>query len=217
MTGSFRTCRLGGSHSRVAGCLNVEEASSFACLVLLTEPGAGKSTVLRTLSEGSDLGACRRVSLDLVACSSDAWLIRRLFEAEDMREWLTSGWVLEVTLDSLDECRLSIPNVAALLSDELRRWPTGRLRLRIGCRSADWPASLGQALGTIFPGAAMLELLPLRRRDVPAFADEAGVDRQRVPRRLVKGQRRAHGQPTAQPEADASQFCSHRRAGRQHR
>jgi hypothetical protein len=166
-----------GISSPVAGCISLDEAAGLQCLVVLGEPGAGKSVVLETLSgDAFPTDAHLRFRLDLMECSSDAWLIRRLFEAREVAEWRAGSGVLELTLDSLDEGRVNLPNVAALLAGELRRWPTERLRLRVGCRSADWPSVLGDALGEMFPETALLELLPLRRRDVSALADAADVD-----------------------------------------
>ena len=72
------------------------------------------------------------------------------------------------TLDSFDECLLSIYNVAALLADELPKRPLNRLNLRIACRTASWPSLLENALtiGYSKPDFVAAELVPLRRADV---------------------------------------------------
>ena len=55
---------------------------------------------------------------------------------------LSGSQNLHFFLDSLDECLLRIDTVAALLGEELPKYPIDRLHLRIACRTADWPATL---------------------------------------------------------------------------
>src|SRR5262249_5348316 len=79
---------------------------------------------------------------------------------------------------SLDEARIHIATVAALLVQEFRRLPPNRVAVRIACRTADWPDSLAKACQEIWgpDQYGEYELAPLRRRDVQQLAQEGGLD-----------------------------------------
>lgn len=154
------------------------------CLVLLGEPGIGKSTAVRqqvaeirpTLSERGDC----LMSLDLGEYGDESRLIADLFESPTFRQWAEGRYNLHLFLDSLDECRLQIPHAAKIIARglERRHGQLGRLRLRISCRTADWPAYLTERLGQFWENdaPAIYELLPLRRSDVLLAANHLGVD-----------------------------------------
>ena len=117
-------------------------------LALLGEPGVGKSWSLSAdvseyLAESPGVVAIR---LDLRSFGSEDRLYRALFEDPAFIRWTTSDQELHVYLDSFDECLLRIDTVAALLADELPKYPLHRLKLRIACRTASWPALLERAL-----------------------------------------------------------------------
>ena len=162
-----------------------------ACLILLGEPGIGKSTVcseLETLLGGS---AC--LKLDLKSYGDEARLVANLFEAPAFLSWLQSEQMLYLVLDSLDECLLRLDYVTDLLRDEFQKvfasYPAAieRLRLRIFCRTAVWPRLFETQLREIFRESKkneepqlkhvwVYEILPLRRQDVVIAAQMRGVD-----------------------------------------
>jgi predicted NACHT family NTPase len=122
------------------------------CLALLGEPGIGKSTALQAeydrlahevLAAGESL-----LRLDLKEYASDVRLIRDSFESDTFRAWLDGSHVLHLFFDSLDEGCLEIRNLASVLAGQLKKHASyvSRLRLRIACRTSDWPASLESAL-----------------------------------------------------------------------
>jgi hypothetical protein len=155
------------------------------CLALLGEPGIGKSWALKTEKTNLGVSVCqaggRSVWLDLRSFGSEERLYRALFESAELDDWRTSNYVLNLFLDSLDECLLRIDNVASLIADQLPKEPTNRLRIRIACRTAPWPELLGNALTAIYgdSGFEAYELVPLRRRDVDHALERRGVnDRQ---------------------------------------
>ncbi len=92
-----------------------------------------------------------------------------------MGRWADGDGELCIVGDGFDEGAARLPNLAVLLADRVAQWPTDRLWLRLACRTADWPASLGTALRARFEGVALMELLPLRRRDVAALAEGWGA------------------------------------------
>lgn len=80
-------------------------------------------------------------------------------------------------LDSLDECLVHIHPVSQLLLRELRNLPVSHLRLRVTCRTAEWPELLSCGLRELWPDRyEELELAPLRRRDVRVAAQLCGLD-----------------------------------------
>ena len=81
-------------------------------------------------------------------------------------------------MDSLDESLLRIPTINEVLKTELRDLDTNRLRLRIACRTADWPVGLEANLRELWgaDNIGVYELVPLRKNDVRVAAAAIGVD-----------------------------------------
>jgi hypothetical protein len=150
-------------------------------LVLLGEPGIGKSTTLKEEAERVETQdvsfGLKSIYVDLHAFSSESLLYRRVFESEKFTAWKTGSSHLFLHLDSLDEALLRIDSIANLFASELPSLPTDRLSIRIACRTAVWPAAtLGTALKNIWGEASgTFELAPLRRQDVVAALDVHGI------------------------------------------
>jgi len=159
-----------------------EYIMSIPCLVLLGEPGIGKTYAMQTerqsidskiKTEGGDT-----LWLDLNSFGSEDRLIHNLFENKTFVSWAKGKRQLHVFLDSLDECLLRIDNLAALLIDEFKKYPTDRLFLRIACRAADWPNSLEEGMKQLWEkdSVAVYELTPLRRKDISEAAEANQFD-----------------------------------------
>lgn len=151
-------------------------------LVLLGEPGAGKSTII----EAEHRAASSRVATegnaslfrDLALYNTDIGLTRDLFEDPVLLSWNDGTHLLDLFLDSLDECRLRVESVDALLLSRLKRCDTKRLRLRIGCRSADWTKLLDKGLTKLWKEDEVkaYQLAPLGREQVRIAAAAEGFD-----------------------------------------
>ena len=163
----------------------LSELQHSRALALLGEPGIGKSVTLQTefntsKQQASDEGRVL-LHVDLRSCSSDVLLYRRVFESAEFTAWQVGNSDLVLYLDSLDEALLRIDTVAAILADELPRYPTARMSVRIACRTAVWPHEL---LETAFKNiwgedaVGVFELAPLRRKDVIEAATQRGIDPQ---------------------------------------
>jgi predicted NACHT family NTPase len=159
-----------------------EQIADKPCLVLLGEPGIGKTTALeRYRGETEAAVRCAGEVLlwrDLNAYQSDNLLVRSVFEDPAFTAWRAGSGTLHLFLDSLDECLIRIDTLAALLAQELARCSTDRLRLRVACRTAVWPTLLEMRLAQFWgeDGVGVYELAPLRRRDVADAAAARGID-----------------------------------------
>lgn len=175
---------LADPESEHGGLLNHELATldqlqTISCLALLGEPGVGKSWSLSAdvdafQKEKPDLQVMR---LNLRSYGSEDRLYRALFEDPIFLNWKNDDSELHLYLDSFDECLLRIDTVAALLADELPKYPLKRLKLRIACRTAAWPPLLERALKAGYgeDQFAATELVPLRRADVLEAAALVGI------------------------------------------
>lgn len=159
-----------------------EELESTPCLVLLGEPGLGKSDTLavahhRSEREAIDTGDSA-AWFDLHAYQSDSRLERAILEDATVRNWLAGSHRLYLYLDSLDEALLRIDTVTDLLAQILSRLPLERLHLRIACRSDDWSLGFECTLKQLWRAKrdCTYTLAPLRRVDVAAAARMRGID-----------------------------------------
>jgi predicted NACHT family NTPase len=148
----------------------------------LGEPGTGKSHSIQTIRESERLSSQekgnRLLWFDLREYGNEERLIREVFANETVEAWKQGKGLLHLFLDSLDECLIRITTVAAILSSRLPELPIDRLRLRIACRTADWPITLETALRGAYGNEAVkiYELAPLRKIDVEEALKTNGIE-----------------------------------------
>ena len=127
-----------------------ESIEALPCLGLLGEPGMGKTYALQSLRKGIDAKISgeggKSLWVDLHEYGDEGRLVKDIFECDRFKEWADGSHVLHLFLDSLDECRMRITTLSAVLLSKLRAAPCDRLRLRIACRTDDWPESLERGL-----------------------------------------------------------------------
>ena len=149
-----------------------KEISETPCLILLGEPGIGKSNTMQaeekfidsTIKEKGD----QALWIDLRSYGSEDRLIEDLFNNEIFISWSKGDHRLYVFMDSLDECLLRISNLATLLIDKIKSCPIERLYLRIASRTAEWPIFLEREFNKIWGenSVKIYELVPLTKNDV---------------------------------------------------
>lgn len=162
-----------------SNAVKFQKIPEASCLVFLGEPGIGKTKALEDAYTGyqADDGS-RAVWVDLRSHSSDLGMITALRSNPEIQDWLKNEYQLELFLDSLDEGLLNLRTIAAVLIEILRDWPRKRLKIRLACRTADWPKLLDTELCSLFELETIpkYELLPLRKIDVITAAIAEGLE-----------------------------------------
>lgn len=165
------------------GTVEFQSISEVPCLILLGEPGIGKSHALKDavqfVSESFHGDKC--FPLDLRSFGAETRLYDALFKGREIDEWLNGNYRLHLFLDSFDECLLRVDTVAALLADELKtgKYPINRLLFRIASRTAEFPRSLENNLREIWGAeekVKVYELCPLQASDVWEAATTYGIN-----------------------------------------
>jgi predicted NACHT family NTPase len=162
--------------------VSFEEISGLRALVLLGDPGMGKSTILSeqesVWKKGQHDPKEKSLFINLRSYQSEGRLADHLFESQIFKEWLAGRHALHLFLDSLDEGLLSIRVLAACLVDEFKKLPFERLYLRIACRTVEWPDLLENGLADWLGKEAVQHyvLAPLRKIDVEEAARISGLD-----------------------------------------
>lgn len=173
-----------------SGVVTLEEVRDVACVVLLGEPGAGKSYALE-----HEADAARRLAredddvlfVDLGDPQDGRELRERVFEDAVVERWGAGSGRLHLSLDALDEAKVQIRKVVSLLETGLGRLDLSRLVLRVTCRTAERPLGLEAWLKQAFgeDNYRTLELAPLRLSETESGARAAGVDSEKFLKDVV--------------------------------
>ncbi|NEO11233.1 MULTISPECIES: hypothetical protein [unclassified Moorena] len=160
------------------------EISGIPCLILLGEPGIGKTQTMKEEEEKVTAELKNTddeiLSLDIGFFSKEDTLKKELFESPQFTKWQSGSHRLHIFLDSLDECLLRIQTLARILVYELKKYKehVERLTLRIACRTAVLPSGLEPGLKELFgkDSLGIYQLVPLRRQDVVKAAKANEID-----------------------------------------
>ncbi len=154
---------------------NLDEKS---CLVLLGEPGLGKTTVMEKSFNITIQSGKRAIFLKLGMISNQETIYRELLLNNEVLGWKDSGGELTIYLDGLDECIAANGYTAIFLFEKLKSLPRSGLRLRISCRSIDWTPYFEKELKTLWNDQqiGVFVLAPLSIMDIRAAAESEGLN-----------------------------------------
>jgi hypothetical protein len=181
-------------------------AATAGALVLLGEPGVGKTTVFGALTAGlpelDDGAQAQHVLLWLDAARLTessfqellGWRLRAL-PASPRRAQATAlapgasmagglapsgrDVTLTVVLDQVDESPM-LRWLAGDLATAMKGRDTSRLRVLVACRTADYPSALTAVLEEAVGGCVLADLAPLTREEAVTLAASADVDGEAV-------------------------------------
>jgi hypothetical protein len=95
----------------------MDELLGRPCLILLGEPGMGKTTTVSQLKAAIEKEIETRGGrvrwLDLHSYKDESRLFRDMFESEDFAAWKSGNGEMHLFLDSYDECLLRIETLSA--------------------------------------------------------------------------------------------------------
>lgn len=180
---NFRTTKLAKT---------LVELANIPCLILLGEPGSGKTTEVNRIKHE---GALTQTSA-LNRSSSETELFGSITSHAIFNAWERSDQSLYLYLDGLDEALLNISSarhvVVSWLDSNAERFGIGSRRskkiyLRITCRSAIWLGKTQNELSRLFgeSNVAVYELASLSQEQIRIAAQHRGIDPEEFVRAIV--------------------------------
>lgn len=158
--------------------------AAAGAMVILGEPGSGKTSMLKVLTDGLPrvldawdgvTDACLWVSgADLTEATYQDELGRHLEALPPSTDAADVLGVLTIVVDQADESALR-PYLPRRLQKSLLNRDASRARFLMACRTADYPAGMTPVLAEAFETCWCVDLAPLSREEAVALADSAQV------------------------------------------
>ncbi len=146
-------------------------------LVLLGEPGMGKSYALKRAFRQTQDSGRQSIFIDLGSKDDPRLLHESLFESTPFKDWVnSSGGEFTIFVDGVDECEhLTFRQMETFLTSELQRQCGTRVaecKVRLTCRDSRWNRSFEPALKAAWQAdhIAVYRLCQLQRSDVQLAA-----------------------------------------------
>ena len=164
----------------------IDSLADEPCLVILGEPGMGKSHVMGAMANlvGEESVVIQE---QFASFSSGSELRSELFEQPEFDAWRSGSGLLYLFLDALDEAHARIDVLMGGLVRNLQSQPCDRLRLRLSCRSANWPADYAAPLAACWyqESPEIHRLANLSQNDVQLAAEAHAIAPTDLMRQLV--------------------------------
>lgn len=175
------------SPSQTTPLKTLPQLAEVPCLVLLGDPGTGKSNEIAAeairLTTPKPAGVeVKRLDLKL---RTHALIEKEVFARPEFIGWTEGKHALVLFFDSMDECWRRVPELGPVLLSELDPHLKKKLLplyLRLGCRVAEWREEIETELREVFGEAIrdekvqVWELAPLMVADVREAAKASGLD-----------------------------------------
>lgn len=148
-------------------------------VVLLGEPGSGKSVELDRLQSHAKARATRQVlSFDLGRYGDAVLLDAQLRRV--LKPCISERLPSILFLDALDECRVNIKHAETVLEDVLREVSPETLQLVVTCRTPAWPDSLEEFLRGHWKAlqdssVSVFEIAPYSRQQISTRLRREGI------------------------------------------
>ncbi|MGD1950435.1 MAG: NACHT domain-containing protein [Leptolyngbyaceae cyanobacterium] len=164
--------------------VDLEKLASVPCLVLLGEPGIGKSHEIKKLEHYTESLADADsdiLSLPLRSCIN---LRQDLLQNDQFIDWQKGKHDLYLFLDSLDEglaeSKVLANQLVDILGTRTYRKELKRLYIRLACRDAVFPNVLEEGLKDLYGESyAVYKLAHLRSIDIERAATDEGIEAQK--------------------------------------
>lgn len=167
-----------GPHLDAAG-VSLSALVDIPCLILLGLPGMGKTSEMEASADAARQANALVDVVSLARLSGPAELASRLLGSERHSAWRRGSTVWNIYLDGLDEALAQLSQIEAAILLLARQLAADEpqlknLRLRISCRSAEWPQAFETELRGIWDAeqVKVYELGHLREKDVKIAAAE---------------------------------------------
>lgn len=158
--------------------------SHRGCLILLGEPGIGKSDTLKKAYESEyyrikgTKNDVRFIDLRDVATRDD--FKEELFNQTFFKQWKKGSHTLTLFMDSFDESLMQFENLVDYLGKQLNLISShvNRLRLRIACRSGVWIKDLSEKFENMWTEDqfSTYHLAPLCKQDIVGVLESSGIE-----------------------------------------
>jgi hypothetical protein len=164
----------------VGEIFTIEKLTTLECILLLGEPGIGKSTELRNLKEHEAVKKYYSTTFNLRDFESKSDFKESVLDDDVISKWMqNSDKPISIYLDSLDEALLEAKKISVGIFNVIRELQKyGQVFTRIACRTSELPTEFQEQLSSLYQENSLkaVELAPLRDLDVKLAARENGVE-----------------------------------------
>src|SRR4051794_12129791 len=133
----------------------LEEYRDVSLLVLLGQPGLGKSTAIGEEIDALKAAGIPTERIDLLGLDTGELLRSELAASVPLEAW-RGGAELHLFIDGLDRALVDLSTIQRVLEKTLGApaLAMARLRLRLVCRTADWEDAVSDRLAGLWPERA---------------------------------------------------------------